>query len=160
MRQKKMKNIMREAVRFTVYLSVILMLFVLVGMAPGAGCPGQGGAGGQKSGGSGLMMILPLVLMFAIFYFLLIRPQQKKTKAHREMLTKLKRGDRVVTTGGLHGRITGLDDQVVVMEISEKVRVKVNRGAVAGVAQVSAAPAADKADNKDDSDKKKKNDKK
>jgi preprotein translocase subunit YajC len=163
MRQKKMKNLMREAARFTVYLSVILILLVLVGMAPGAGCPGQGGAaGGQKSGGSGLMMILPLVLMFAIFYFLLIRPQQKKTKMHREMLTKLKRGDRVVTTGGLHGRITGLDDQVVVMEISEKVRVKVNRGAVAGVAQGSPAPAADKSDKKDDADKKadKKNDKK
>jgi preprotein translocase subunit YajC len=160
MRQKKMKNFMREATRFMVYLSVFVILLVLVGMAPGAGCPGQGQAGGQKSGGSGLMMILPLVLMFAIFYFLLIRPQQKKTKMHREMLTKLKRGDRVVTTGGLHGRITGIDDQVVVMEISEKVRVKVNRGAVAGVAQTAAAPAADKADKKDDSEKNKKNDKK
>jgi preprotein translocase subunit YajC len=68
--------------------------------------------------------MVPLILMFAIFYFLLIRPQQKKQKAHRQLLGDLKKGDRVITSGGLYGRITGLTDTVVTLEISEKVRVK------------------------------------
>lgn len=148
MHRKKIGSIIRETVRFAVYLTVILALFSLLGMGQGAGCPGQGGTQG-KGGGGGLMTLLPLILMFAIFYFLLIRPQQKKAKMHREMLGRLKRGDRVVTSGGLHGRITGIDDQVVVMEISEKVRVKVNRSAVSGVAQTSSAPV-EKADKKNE----------
>ena len=71
--------------------------------------------------------------MFAIFYFLLIRPQQKKAKAHKETLTALKKGDQIVSSGGLHGVITGLADDVVTMEIAPKVRVKISRGSVAGV---------------------------
>jgi preprotein translocase subunit YajC len=89
---------------------------------------GTGGEGGQ---GGGFGALVPLILMFVIFYFLLIRPQQKKQKEHRKMIENLKKGDRVVTTGGLHGRITGLTDTVVTMEIAEKVRVKVARGNVA-----------------------------
>jgi preprotein translocase subunit YajC len=73
--------------------------------------------------------------MFAIFYFLLIRPQQKKQKQHRQLLSTLKKGDRVITSGGLYGRITGTTDTVVTLEISEKVRVKVGRGNMAGLAQ-------------------------
>ena len=92
-----------------------------------------GGAEGQSGGGLGAF--IPLILMFVIFYFLLIRPQQKKQKQHREMISNLKKGDRVVTSGGLHGRITGLGDTVVTLEISEKVRVKVARGNVAGKAE-------------------------
>jgi preprotein translocase subunit YajC len=71
--------------------------------------------------------------MFAIFYFLLIRPQQKKAKQHKELLGSLKKGDRVVSSGGLHGLITGLTDDAVTMEIAPKVRVKVARGSIAGV---------------------------
>jgi len=93
---------------------------------------GSGGAQGQ-TGGFGALV--PLILMFAIFYFLLIRPQQKKQKQHREMLSNLKKGDRVITSGGLYGRITGLTDSVVTLEISEKVRVKVGRGNIAGLVQ-------------------------
>ena len=63
--------------------------------------PGEGG---------GLMGLLPLVLMFAIFYFLLIRPQQKKAKQHKEMLGNLKRGDSIITTGGIYGRIVEVSD--------------------------------------------------
>jgi len=159
MHRKKIGSIIRETVRFAVYLTVILALFSLLGMGQGAGCPSQGGAGGKGGSGGGLMMLLPLILMFAIFYFLLIRPQQKKAKMHREMLGRLKRGDRVVTSGGLHGRITGIDDQVVVMEISEKVRVKVNRSAVSGVAQTSSAPV-EKADKKNEAKNDKQADKK
>ncbi len=91
---------------------------------------GTGGAGGQ---GGGLGAFLPLIIIFAIFYFLLIRPQQKKTKQHKQILSALKKGDRVVSSGGLHGIITGLTDDTVTMEISPKVRVKVSRGYIAGI---------------------------
>ena len=92
---------------------------------------GTGGAGGQ---GGGIGAFLPLILMFAIFYFLLIRPQQKKAKQHKQLLAALKKGDRVVSSGGLHGVVTGLTDEVVTMEIAPKVRVKVSRGSIAGIA--------------------------
>lgn len=101
-----------------------------------------GGAGGQ--GAAGISGFIPLILMFVIFYFLLIRPQQKKNKEHREMINSLKKGDRIITTGGLYGRITGITDNVLTVEIAEKVRVKVNRGNVAALAQTTAAPSAPK----------------
>ncbi len=89
---------------------------------------GQGGASGQGAGGFGAF--IPLILMFVIFYFLLIRPQQKKTREHREMISNLKKGDRIITSGGLYGRITGLDDATLTVEIADKVRVKVARNNV------------------------------
>jgi len=93
-----------------------------------------GGAGGASGQGGGFGAFVPLILMFAIFYFLLIRPQQKKAKQHRELLGALKKGDRVVSSGGLHGVITGLSDDIITMEIAPKVRVKVSRSAISGVA--------------------------
>jgi len=92
---------------------------------------GFGGKEGGESGGFGAF--LPLILMFAIFYFLLIRPQQKKAKAHKQLLASIKKGDRVVSSGGLHGLVTGLTDEVVTMEIAPKIRVKVSRGSISGV---------------------------
>lgn len=91
-----------------------------------------GGAGGEGGGGFGAF--LPLILMFAIFYFLLIRPQQKKAKQHKQLLSSLKKGDRVVSSGGLHGVITGITDDVVTVEVAPKVRVKISRGSISGVA--------------------------
>ena len=95
---------------------------------------GTGGTSGAGGGGGGLGPFIPLILMFAIFYFLLIRPQQKKQKKHRELLGSLKKGDTVVTSGGLHGKITGITDTIVTLEIAEKVRVKVGRGFISGLA--------------------------
>jgi preprotein translocase subunit YajC len=94
--------------------------------------------------------------MFVIFYFLLIRPQQKKTKEHREMVGNLKKGDRIVTAGGLHGRVTGVSESTLTVEIAEKVRVKINRASVSALAQP--APAVqpskkNKADTKSQNDK-------
>jgi preprotein translocase subunit YajC len=88
--------------------------------------------GGQ---GSQIWSFLPIILIFVIFYFLLIRPQQKQKKEHQNLLSNLKVGDNVLTTGGIYGRITGIKDDKVTVEISDKVRVKVNRGHIAGVAK-------------------------
>jgi preprotein translocase subunit YajC len=80
---------------------------------------------------SPIASLMPLILLFVIFYFLLIRPQQKKAKEHRAMVKKLAKGDNVVTTGGLHGRITSVSEDTVTMEVAENVRVKITRDAVA-----------------------------
>ena len=94
---------------------------------------GTGGTGGGQGGGFGAF--IPLILMFAIFYFLLIRPQQRKAKQHRELIASIRKGDKVVSSGGLHGVVTGLADDVVTMEIAPKIRVKVSRGSIAGLAK-------------------------
>ena len=72
-----------------------------------------------------------LILIFVIFYLLLIRPQQKRAKQHKLMVSELSRGDEIVTNGGTLGKITGVDDNFVTVEVSEGVRVKVQRMAVA-----------------------------
>ena len=89
------------------------------------------GAGGL---GGGFEALLPLVLIFAVFYFLLIRPQQKRAKQHREMLGAIRRGDKVVTGGGILGTVTKvLNDLELQVEIAEGIRVRVQRGMVAQV---------------------------
>ena len=108
-----------------------LRRFILINIAYAMG---QGGAAaGQQGSGGGLL--IPMALMFLIFYFLLIRPQQKQRKQHQEMIDNLKKGDRIITSGGLHGRITSLDDTTITMEIADKVRVKIVRNNVAVLAQ-------------------------
>ncbi|MDX9834081.1 MAG: preprotein translocase subunit YajC [Desulfobulbus sp.] len=97
----------------------------MTGIAWAADAPAAGGMGA-------IAQFVPLILIFVVFYFLLIRPQQKKAKAHQNYLTNLKKGDRVVTGGGIHGQITGLTDSVVTLEIAENVRIKLNRGAIGG----------------------------
>ncbi len=84
----------------------------------------------QFGGGEGpgpFVQILPIALVGLIFYFLLIRPQQQKTRAHREMVSNLKRNDEVVTAGGLHGRVVELTERIVTLEIAPNVRVRVDR---------------------------------
>lgn len=103
----------------------------------------MGIGGGAQGGQGGFAAFIPLILMFVIFYFLLIRPQQKKSKEHRELINNLKKGDKIITSGGIHGRITAVDDTVLTVEISDKVRVKINRATVGGLVQPSSqAPAA------------------
>jgi len=91
----------------------------------------MGNLGAPSSGGNQWMSFLPLILLFVVFYFLLIRPQQKKAKQQKQFIENLKKGDEVVTSGGLYGKITGLTDTTVTIEIAEKVRVKVAKNAVA-----------------------------
>ena len=78
--------------------------------------------------------VVPMIFMVVIFYFLLIRPQQKKAKEHKALLDNLKKGDRVISSGGLIGTIINIDDQIVNVEIADKVRIEMARPYIAGFA--------------------------
>ena len=83
--------------------------------------------------GGGLMSFLPLIIIFVIFYFLLIRPQMKRAKEHRELVSNLSKGDEVVTNGGLLGKITNVGDTFVTLELADNVVVKLQKHAVSNV---------------------------
>ena len=100
-----------------------MMLTALLAFAPR---PGQ-----QE--GSLLMTFLPMILIFVVFYFLLIAPARKKQKLHGEMLRNLKSGDRVITSGGIHGTVVGVTDEIVQLRVAEKVNIQVSKQAVAGL---------------------------
>jgi preprotein translocase subunit YajC len=94
--------------------------------------------GGQQGGIEGLAAsLLPLVLIFVVFYFLLIRPQQKKAKEHRQMLDNLKKGDKVVTAGGIYGVVDSVEAKTLVLKVAENVKVKVGKGYIATVRSTS-----------------------
>lgn len=80
----------------------------------------------------GFASFVPLILIFVIFWFLLIRPQQKKVKEHQSFIGALKKGDAIVTNGGIHGVITGLTDTVATLEIADGVKIKLSRSHIAG----------------------------
>lgn len=96
----------------------------MVGIAHAA-APAGGAAGGFAS-------FIPLILIFVVFYFLLIRPQQKQAKQHQAFLDGLKKGNKIITKGGIHGTITGLTDTVITLEIAKDVTIKVSRDAIGG----------------------------
>jgi preprotein translocase subunit YajC len=105
-------------------------------------------AGGSSST-SMLMNFLPLVLIFAVFYVLIIRPQQKKMDEQQKMIKALRKGDRVITTGGIHGKITKLDgDDNLIVEIADNVNIKVTRSFVQGL-EAKTVPAAPTNDTED-----------
>lgn len=100
----------------------------------------------QAAGGGGsdfLISLVPIILMLVIFYFLVLRPQQQRMKAHQEMVTNIKRGDGVVTAGGLIGKVTRAKegDAEIEIEIAENTRVKVIRGTIADVRLKGDAPS-------------------
>lgn len=91
--------------------------------------------GGEVPPGGALVQFAPLIIIFVIFYFLLIRPQQKKQQKHRDMLQNLKRGDRVITTGGIFGTIEGITDTSLQVKIANQVKIKISRSSVVGFQQ-------------------------
>jgi len=91
------------------------------------------GNAAQQGGRPGYETILMLVLMVAIFYFLLIRPQQKRAKEHKALIDALKIGDQVVTAGGIHGRVAGLQGDTLSIEVATGVRIKVNRSSIVSI---------------------------
>ncbi|MFV0293187.1 MAG: preprotein translocase subunit YajC [Paracoccus sp. (in: a-proteobacteria)] len=88
-----------------------------------------GGAGGAGA----IAQFIPLILIFVIMYFLILRPQQKRVREHREMVSALKRGDQIVTQGGLIGKVTDVKDEEVTVEIAQGVKVRVVRGTISQV---------------------------
>jgi preprotein translocase subunit YajC len=92
---------------------------------------GAAGAGAPPDGG--LMGFIPLILIFVLFYFLLIRPQAKRAKEHKQMVEALAKGDEVVTNGGLLGRVNEVGESFLIVEIAEGTEVKVQRNAVASL---------------------------
>ena len=112
---------------------------------------GAAPAGGDAAGGNPITAFLPLILMFAIFYFLLIRPQQKKAKQHREYLAGLKRGDFILTGGGIYGRIQEIHGDKLTVEIAKDLNIEINRGYVAGPGDAPAASAKAESKSKDKS---------
>ncbi len=93
----------------------------------------QGTAAPVPQAGGGLLGFLPLIIIFIIFYFLLIRPQTKRAKEHKVMLDALAKGDEVVTGGGIAGKITQMDENFLTVEIADGVAVKVQRQSVSSV---------------------------
>jgi preprotein translocase subunit YajC len=88
--------------------------------------------GGQSNPYSTIIM---LVLMFGIFYFLLIRPQQKRAKEHKQLVDGLKVGDQIVTAGGIHGKVASVQDNIVSLEVATGVKIRVNRSSIVSVEQ-------------------------
>ncbi len=97
----------------------------LLAMAP----PSQGG-GGE---GSLISTLLMFALIIGIFYFMILRPQQKRQKEREKMLGTVKKGDKVITAGGLHGSIAGLDEKTVLIQVADNVKLKFDRSAVASI---------------------------
>ena len=106
----------------------------MTGVAYAADAGAAGGAGGIAS-------FIPLILIFGVFYFMLIRPQQKQAKLQQQFLDEMKTGNKVVTKGGIHGTITGLTDSVVTLEIADNVRIKVSRSSIGSPLTKEGVPA-------------------
>jgi len=94
----------------------------------------MGGTQGQGSGGgSPMSLIFMIIAIFAVMYFLMIRPQQRQKKQHQSMLGQLSKGDKVVTSGGIHSTVVGVKDKTIIVKIAENVKVELNRSAISQV---------------------------
>jgi preprotein translocase subunit YajC len=87
----------------------------------------------QGSAPSPLIQFVPIVVIFAIFYFLLIAPMRKRQKALQALIDNLKKGDKVVTTGGLHGEVVGVKEKIVLLQVADNLKVRVSKSAIAGL---------------------------
>ena len=126
------------------------MFWTTIAYAMGGGGTGAG-AGGEPAG----LGLIPIALMFLVFYLLFFRPQQKRNKAHKAMLAELKRGDEIVTAGGLFGRIHEVADEYVILEVGEGTkgegtRIKVLRSSISTLSSALAKPPPKKAAKKDE----------
>ena len=108
------------------------MLIDLIDIAYAMG-PSQPGGAGQGGAGGLFGSLIPLVLIFVIFYFLLIRPQQKKTKEHKNMIDNLKKGDKIITSGGMYGVIEAVGTNTVSVKVGENVKIKLGKAYVAAL---------------------------
>ncbi len=104
-------------------------MFIATAYAMGA--PGGGAA--APAGGGGYSSLIMMVVIFAIFYFILIRPQQKKMKEHKKMVEELKKGDRIITSGGMYATVENTTPETLTVKIAEGVKVKITRSSVGAV---------------------------
>jgi preprotein translocase subunit YajC len=112
------------------------------------GCPFLEGEGG--GGGSSPLAFLPFVLIFVVFYFLILRPQQKQGKLKKQMLKELKRGDDIITSGGIYGKILNIsEDDVITLEVVKGMSIRISRSAIAGL-----QPSAEESKGKEEKSKK------
>ena len=120
---------------FKMGLFVSIFLAGLADRADAMGSPPGGGTGQAQGPAAMLTSFAPLILIFVIFYFLLIRPQSKKAKEHKQMLQEIKKGDKVMTTGGIYGHVEDIDGDTITLKIGIKddVKVKMNRNHVANL---------------------------
>ncbi|MGK5085688.1 preprotein translocase subunit YajC [Bdellovibrionota bacterium FG-1] len=126
------KNLRKILVSFSIGTAQVLATATLA-LADGPAAPVAGGGAGSSGQPSPLMSFVPFVLMFGVIYFLMIRPQQKKAKDQQEMMNALKQGDEVLTTSGILGKITGVTEKVVTVEVADNVRVKMLKSQVAQI---------------------------
>jgi len=112
-------------------LTISLFSAFMLGCVPG---------GGGEGGGSSLLPILPFVLIFVLFYFLILRPQQKQNKTRKEMLTNIKRGDDVITSGGIYGKVLNIsENNVVTLEIAKNVSIHITKDGISGLSKSAEA---------------------
>ena len=99
--------------------------------------PAYAQAAGGASQGDTLLTFLPMIAIFVVFYFLLIRPQQKRSKEHKALLGALKKGDEVVTSGGIYGRVAAITDDVVTLEVAPNIKIRIQRQSIGTVKKSS-----------------------
>jgi preprotein translocase subunit YajC len=129
------------------------MINVLYAMPTTGGAPAQG-----QGGGNPMSLIFMIIAIFAVMYFLMIRPQQRQKRQHQDMLSQLGKGDKVVTAGGLHGTVAGVKDNSVIVKIADNVKVEVNRSSISQIlsskssktTQAQAQSQAKKTEDKDE----------
>ena len=117
-------------------LTLAVFLFVVVmgvGVWAQEGAGGEGGGPAQAQGPSLVTTFFPLIAIGFIFYFLLIRPQRKQQKEHEQMLAHIRIGDEVITTGGIYGTVTNLDETVATVRVADKVKIRVVRRQIANL---------------------------
>ena len=98
-----------------------------------ASCAPPGMGGGEGEGGSPLIAALPFVLIFGLFYLLILRPQQKQSRQKENMMKSIKRGDKVVTAGGIHGRVVNAEEDLLTIEISKGVNIQISRANISAL---------------------------
>ncbi len=128
----------RENWVFLVLNFLLLLGSTSIALAEGpAGTPANNPPAGGPPQPGGIMAFMPFILMFGVLYFLVLRPQQKKMKEQQEMISALKQGDEIITNSGILGKVTGITDKVVTVEVADNVRVKMMKSQVSQVVKGS-----------------------
>lgn len=122
----------------------MLLSFFLLQTAPGGAASGAAGAATEAPSGPSYQMFIMIGVIIVVFYFFMIRPQQKKQKAEQKMRESLAKGDRIITIGGIHGKIVSVEDATIMIEVDNGVKLKMEKSAVKPVPAEVVDPKAKK----------------